>query len=383
MGITVWPGYAVQVVSKDGTTRVVTGHAHTILKFDETLTVMQFSTGNPKNDGRSTQSPYLKVRNNRVSDTIDAETRDMVKVKIGVAFQVNFEGENQDAWFTVSDYVQLLSERMRSIVRAAVKEVTIEELINQSASLVRDAVLGKKGDTGEKRPGYSFDENGMRVTDVEVLTAQVADSTVAQLLAANQQKAVSLSLQVTAAEAEEAATRRLEQARQEKAKLTQETLLAEVALAIERAAREKERDLAQAAGSHELTKLRLANQLAEAQAEEGVAAVQRQTSKADAELELEQGKAAQALELEKLAAEVKAHADRFAAISPELVAAITALSDKDTAIRMSTALAPVALMQGMSVSELLSRFLKDSALGDAFQQDFKQAQANNEDLATS
>jgi hypothetical protein len=300
----------------------------------------------------------------------------MVKVRIAVAYQVKFEGEDQNAWFTVSDYVQLLSERMRSIVRAAIKDVNIEELINRSASLVRDAILGKKTD-GTKRTGYSFDENHMHVTDVEVLSAQVADQAVSALLQRNQQSAVELSLKVTAAEAEKTATERLELALREKGRLQQETALVQIELAMAKALKEKERDLAQVTARAEVAERMAAASLATATAEEAVAVVKRATRKAQEALELETDQARQALELEELAAQVEAAVKKFAAISPELVAAITAVGDKTVASNLAEALAPVALVQGVSVKQLLATLLPaDSAIGQMLQSAFNAAQAN-------
>jgi cell division septum initiation protein DivIVA len=117
--------------------------------------------------------------------------------------------------------------------------------------------------------------------------------------------------------------------------------------------------------------------LATASSAVAVAVVKRATRKAQEALELETDQARQALELEELAAQVEAAVKKFAAISPELVAAITAVGDKTVASNLAEALAPVALVQGVSVKQLLATLLPaDSAIGQMLQSAFNAAQAN-------
>ncbi len=379
VAITVWPGFAVQVVSKDGSSRIVKGYGHTLLEFDETLSELTFSTGTPKSDDNTQQTPYLRISNNRVSDRVTAETGDMVKVQLSVAYQVNFEGEDGSRWFVVSDYVQLLAERMRSVIRAAVKEVGIEELIARAAALVRDAVLGHKPEDGGKRSGYTFEENAMRVTDLEVLDTSIPDRSVATLLLDNQQEAMRLALEVSQQESKREATGRLEAAKRAIAELTQDTTLAGLELAIARLEKEGEKATRELELRHERDKLVSDNALVIATSTEAVAVVKRETERLDNETELAASKATQELELERLGAEVEAAVMKITAISPDLIQAITSVTDKDVAVRLSSALAPIALLQGTGVNEVLAGFLKDSALGQVFSKAFGVANthANN------
>jgi major vault protein len=74
--INVWPGYAIQIVKKTGEREVVVGPKVRLLEFDETLEVLELSTGKPKSDGILMKTTYLQTENNIVSDIIDAETKD-------------------------------------------------------------------------------------------------------------------------------------------------------------------------------------------------------------------------------------------------------------------------------------------------------------------
>ena len=89
--INVWPGYAVQVVNKKGERRVVTGPSAILLEYDEILEKLSLSTGRPKNDSRLMETAYLHVRNNKVSDIVEATTTDLVNVEVSLSYRVNFE----------------------------------------------------------------------------------------------------------------------------------------------------------------------------------------------------------------------------------------------------------------------------------------------------
>ncbi|WP_434415830.1 hypothetical protein [Nannocystis pusilla] len=164
VAIDVWTGYAVLVVSKTGERKVVTGpHTH-LLEYDETLQVLELSTGTPKTEHNLFKTVYLRVLNNKVSDQVEVETRDLVRVQLQLSYRVNFEGD-PNRWFEVENYVKFLTDHLRSLVRAAVKRHGIEQFYADSVAILRDVILGVAGEDG-KRPGRRFEENGMRVYDV-------------------------------------------------------------------------------------------------------------------------------------------------------------------------------------------------------------------------
>jgi major vault protein len=187
--IAVWVGYAVMVVDPRGQRRVVTGPATIALEYDEVLEVVQLSTSTPKRADRRLETVYLRTLNNRVSDACTVETADHVSIVLGYALRVSFEGDPQ-RWFEVEDYVQLLCDHVRSILRAAIKRRPIDEVYAGVVELVRDAVLGAALEPGAARPGLVFAENGMRVTDVEVLDVAIGDDDIAELLGDAQRQSV-------------------------------------------------------------------------------------------------------------------------------------------------------------------------------------------------
>jgi len=152
--INVWPGFAVQIVKKTGEREVVVGPKVRLLEFDETLEVLELSTGKPKSDNTLMKTVYLQTENNIVSDIIEAETKDLVDVKIRLSYRVNFTGDNKK-WFNVSNYVKLMTQHLRSIVRNRVKKINIEEFNNDAADTLRDTILGP-AEEGKKRLGKTL-----------------------------------------------------------------------------------------------------------------------------------------------------------------------------------------------------------------------------------
>jgi len=180
VSMNVWPGYAIQVIKKNGEREVVYGPKVVLLEYDETLEVLELSTGKPKSDGNLIKTVYLQTNNNIVSDIIEVETKDSVTVSIRLSYRVNFKEDDAKKWFTVSNYVKLLTQHLRSVVRNSVKKNTIEEFNNAATDIIRNIILGEPKDG--KREGKYFEENGMNVYDVEVLNIKIGDDRIASML---------------------------------------------------------------------------------------------------------------------------------------------------------------------------------------------------------
>jgi major vault protein len=187
--INVWPGYAIQVVKKTGERELVEGPKVRLLEYDEDLEVLALSTGKPKSDTTLHRTTYLQKENNVVSDIIEAETFDSVTTSVRLSYRVNFHEDYKEKWFSVSDYVKLLTQHIRSIVRNKIKKTTIEEFSQNATDIIRDLVLGQPGEDA-KRPGRMFEENGMHVYDIEVLSVKIGDESIEQMIKNAQQSTV-------------------------------------------------------------------------------------------------------------------------------------------------------------------------------------------------
>lgn len=199
--INVWPGFAIQVVKKTGERTLIEGPKVHLLAYDEDLEVLTLSTGKPKNDHDLTRTTYLQMANNVVSDIIEAETKDSVETSVRLSYRVNFDPEQKEKWFSVADYVKLLTQHIRSIVRNKIKKTSIEEFNANATDIIRDLILGEPGKDGD-RPGRSFTENGMTVYDIEVLKVKIGDSAIEHMLKDAQQGTVSHRLRLQSNEQE-------------------------------------------------------------------------------------------------------------------------------------------------------------------------------------
>lgn len=191
--LNIWPNYAVQIVNKTGERKVVEGPKVIMLEYDETLEVLELSTGKPKTDHNLMKTVYLQTKNNVVSDIVTVETKDLIPINIRISYRVDFENDSKK-WFNVSDYVKLLAQHMRSIIRNVAKKTTVEEFNENATDIIRNSILGESKEG--KRPGKAFSENNMRIYDVEVLAVEIQDEKIATMLVKNQRDIVEQNLKV-------------------------------------------------------------------------------------------------------------------------------------------------------------------------------------------
>ena len=235
--INVWPGYAVQVVKKTGERRVEVGPKTILLEYDETLEALELSTGKPKSDNNLLKTTYLLTENNIVSDIVSIVTKDLVDVEIRLSYRVNFSQEDIKKWFSVSNYVKLLTQHMRSVIRNHSKKLNIEEFNNSATDILRNIILGEQIEG--KRTGKKFSENGMLIYDVEILNITILDKKIAELLSNTQHSIVQLSLELLRKEQELNFTKKSENIEREKATDAANTRLHKIDLelkAVERSA---------------------------------------------------------------------------------------------------------------------------------------------------
>lgn len=374
VAIDVWTGYAVLVVSKTGERQVVSGPHTRLLEYDENLQVLELSTGKPKSDENLLKTVYLRTLNNKVTDEVEAETLDLVRVHLQLSYRVNFEGDAA-RWFEVENYVKFLTDHLRSLIRHAVKRHGIEHFYANSVAILRDIILGVVGEDG-KRPGRRFDENGMRIYDVEVLEVSIGDDTIASLLVKAQHAAVQQTLQLAAEQRRLEATRQTESIGQQIAELQSETRQKSSGLKTKEIEQQLRHQLAEQAAKIELHERQQTALMSE---QERIAAIH------DAELrrrgavqEQELGLAQQKLDqrLKELQGEVSAVVDKARAVSPDLIAALQAFGDRALAEKMAESMAPLAILGGESVSEVLGRLLRGTPLARLLAPDTKAIEAS-------
>ncbi len=361
--INVWVGYAVMVVDKQGHRRVEQGPVNLLLGYDETLEVIELSTGKPKSTDRLIQTVFLRVLNNKVGDICVVETSDHVQVTLEYSMRVNFTGE-ANRWFEVENYVKFLCDHVRSVLKGAIKKVSIEQFYGGSIDIIRDVMLGKvkEIDGGAARPGMHFAENGMHVTDVEILEVSIDDDSIAELLGDAQHEAVQSNIRLLGAQRGLDVTRKQEAIARETAIAQAETRRQLTELEIEAIAARFRVALATVQG-----------ELDEAKARETAAAAKNAAVDVDHKANLRRSdeieaaqlavaKGRQALALEALAAEVEAVVKRFEAAQGGFSEALLALSSRETLAKVAEAMSVQSFVGGKTLTDVIDKVFAGTPL---------------------
>lgn len=318
VSIDIWTGYAVLIVSKDGKRRVEVGPKTVLLEYDETLGIMELSTGKPKSDDKLIKTAYLRVTNNKVSDIVTVETKDLVKVDVRLSYLVNFTGE-PEKWFDVENYVKLLTQHLRSVIRNAIKKKGIEEFYDGSTDIIRNIVLGTSVDSGQ-RSGHLFSENGMHIYDVEVLDVRITDTSIADSLVKAQRDVVSQTLDLAAKRRELEVTKQQEAISQEIAILKNATRIEAFKLQVKETEERLKTNLKMLDAD-----LEEANKSADVNRAELV----QETDTAKANIEINTDK--QKIVLERIRADTEKTVSILKAIQPELIATMKTMSNQELA----------------------------------------------------
>jgi major vault protein len=362
--VNIWVGYAVMVVDKKGGRRVEQGPKNLLLGYDESLEVVQLSTGQPKSEDNTIQTVFLRVLNNKVSDICEVETSDHVQMRLRYALRVNFTGDAQ-RWFEVENYVKFLCDHVRSVLKGFVRKQTVEAFSSAAIDLVRDCVLGRPVEgagTKAERPGMRFAENGMHVTDVEVLDVTIDDARIAELLQQAQHEAVESNITLLRSARHLDVTRRQEEIEREEAAARAETTRQKAQLEIDAANARLAVALSQVAGSikeFEEKKTAVAAKNAVLDVEH---AAQLKRDRATAEQQQEREAAQQALRLQALTAEVDAVVRRFDAAQDGFAEALLAMSNQDMLARVAEAMSVQAFVGGKTLTDVVDKVFAGTPL---------------------
>jgi major vault protein len=326
VNIDVWPGYAVQRVSKSGKREVVLGPKTIMLEYDETLQHMELSTGKPKTDNDLLKTVFLRVENNRVSDIVGAVSSDLVDIKVRVNYRLNFTGA-PEKWFMVDNYVKFVTQHCRSMIRNVIKQKGIQEINANITDIIRDTILGT--DKEGVRPGRVFAENGAKIYDVEVLDLAIGDEDIAEMLVEAQHSTVSDTLEITAAARRLEVTKALETAKRAREKEIHATKMAALKQQAE-----------------EIKELE-ASRMAALKAEEDRAALQNKITEAELATQQKVDTHETKVMDERTKIKIAAVTDQFKSIQPALIEALIASGNQALATELAKNL-PKATSSDMS-----------------------------------
>lgn len=366
VSIDVWTGYAVDVISKNGDRKVVCGPKTILLDYDQTLEVLQMSTGKPKTTDKLIKTVFLRHENNKISDVIQIETKDFVKANVVVSYCVSFDKDYMNKWFSIDNYVKYLCDRERSIIKRMAKNYTIEEFYQNYSSLIRSYAIDDIGDNvsemeADKKPGRFFKENGMFVYDCEVLNIDI-DSDVEELLMKHQNEMISKSLELSDAEKRIEVITKLAEAEQREQELRSQQMLNKLEL-------QRTETMTKLDMQSEANRKKEAEQQAIKQAECDMsvlidaihdADLARKQKDKDAEIAYKQSLAD--IEKAKQEAYTESVKNIMKSIQPGLIEALTANGNVELMKTIADGIAPYALTKGESSADVVDRLMHGTTL---------------------
>lgn len=358
VAVDVWTGYAVNVISKDGTRRVVLGPQTILLDYDQTLEMLELSTGKPKTTDNLERVVFLRYENNQVSDIVNVETADFVRANVKLSYHVNFDTAVSDKWFSVDNYVKHMCDWARNVIKNEAKKHTLADFHDNYYDIVLSAIS-----TEDDGTLHRFNENGMVIVSAEVLSLAL-DSNVQRLINEHQEQLVSRSLDLVAAQQSAETEAQIIELNREKVELAEQYARFKADQAAETAAQQHAIRVSQ-------QKLKDEEESRQAQVEKDIQALRKAIFDAEqerTELErkanIEYKRALLNLDIEREAKSAEAMKTVLEAIGPELAAALNNENNQEIVAKIAESVAPYAVANGESVSTAVTRLTRGTALED-------------------
>lgn len=311
---------------------------------------------------------YLRIENNKISDIIHVETCDFVQADVKVSYTVNFLKEHQDKWFSIENYVKFLCDRERSVLKAIVKQFTVEEFYANSSEIVRAALLGVYGEELEDdvtNVSMVFDENGMEIADVDVLSVSL-ERDIARIFDEAQEGIVREAIELTTRQKGIATKRELVALREEELKLEQRGILASLQ-------KKKAIDIAELQTNTEINKVGIEadatsqqRTLAESKGKKEIVEARVETQEINDYCELELTRQRNDIKQLERSSQTNQITEVLDKISPQLVAAMQASSNAELLESITKNLSPYALAQDLDTVDVLDKIVRGTPLENSF-----------------
>jgi len=391
--INVWRGYSICVESTSKESKVIIGPATKLLEYDEDLVTMELSRSSEsgaKTDDDKLLTPYLRILNNRISDRVDVVTKDMCEVTVRLSYMVNFREEDKNKWFDVENYVQFICERTRSMIQRMAKQHGVERFYQEHIDLIRDLILDKQTTTKTEQEtpenkkqapvqGRYFSENGMYISDVEISSCELSDDDIENMLDTAQAEIIGQTLmnaeqdrKLAFAQKEESTKRKIADEESRTRQNEQELEKIELGKILDIKLKMIENDnIIETAKEEQKEKMQgIYSKIAE---------FKRDRISLENKIEQESRTAMLEIDAKMLLEENKAFAERFKAVTPDLIQALKDMGDKNLIVETSKNLSLQSILADKNITEILQKALSGTSLGNNFDQlvtGFKALKAN-------
>jgi len=369
-------GYAVQVVSASGKREVVEGPETVLLDYDQTLEILQLSKGKKKQSEDRIETVYLRTRNNKVSDVVDVLTADHIPMQIQLSYSVDFDPEAKDCWFDVEDYVKLLTDHARSVLKGRIRKIPVQSFYEKSTDIIRDICLGEAVQattqaeddapvkpTGKMvRPLMRFSENGMIVKDVDVLEVSIQDTAIRQLLEEAQRTTIRTQINVQQATEQLEATRKTESVSRQVEQEKHETVKVKSDLELQSVRLQLQTELERIKSDNERHTKRQESNKAQVTAEDIIHTAKLDRQKAEDMLAHEIEKLGHELEVAMLQARTESTEKTFQAAKDGMADIALALSNDNTLQVVAKALSLQNALGGGNLAETVKKAFEGAGL---------------------
>ena len=354
VNIDIWNGYAVNVISKSGNKDVVIGPSSRLLDYDETLQILNLSTGAPKNRKNKIPVVYLQVKNNKIHDIVRVRTKDDSEILLDLTYTLNFLEEYKDKWFAVEDYVDLVCSYYRLQLKSVIQTIDVKDFYNSSASTLGDILLGDAGCAMFEDIGAcvnSFDIRGIRYeSDIEDMIEDFNHRRIEDKFNLNDEEEA-LAIKEKLIEVNKAKFELEQELKAYKDSILREKEKADFDYQVARARATEEENAARKQAEYDLQTV--VGMIADAKLAR---------EKADFEVKIEQKERLAALEKDKQDAYAKSVVEIMSSISPNLAASLDARANADILKAVASSIAPYALANGESSAEVVNRLLRGTSL---------------------
>jgi major vault protein len=355
--INIYTGFAVMVVNSKGDRRVEIGPKTILLEYDETLEILTLSTGKPKTTDKLLETPYLRIMNNKVADIVEVETSDHVVVQLRVSYHINFTGDTTK-WWDVQNYVKHACDHNRSALKGAARQMGIEAFWANPLKILRDVVLGEGG-------GYTFEQNGMRITDVELMGVAILDDRIRNLIAQTQSQAVQRVLALSEARSRLLVTTELEEIQTKEMKVKADAEIAGQDLAIQKIMAKLKADLSVI--GHDIEVAKQTQDLCQEEQKTHDITFEAEANRARKGIDdaMREATSRQNLALEALKTEAQTLALKFASIKDGMGEALLALSSNETMTKIAEASSVQRLVGGADAVAVITKMFAGTGLDKA------------------
>jgi major vault protein len=335
---------------------VVRGPQTILLNYEETLEVLSLSTGTPKSDKTLFQTVYLCVVNNEVSDSIVVQTADHVEIIVKLIYKnIDFIGDDPTKWFEVENYVKHLTDHCRSVVKAAVKKISVKDFYAEPIDHIRNIVLGERREDG--RRGMVFKENNMVIQDVDVLDVEIGNRDIKQLLDEAQKSVVHTNIVLENDQRNLAYIKEREAVKQKQIEILGSTKVVELAVARQELAEKHSNELLALENQSLSDSKQLERQINNSMLKLNIVANEVDASLKTHQARIQQQTEVQALELGRIEAETSSYVQRTQALSPKLATAIESLTEAVQFKALIKEFGDQAIINGQGILETTKKVL--------------------------